>query len=401
MIFDLRIKHLKITTTASDQHLLQEFEKKNSKTYSNASMQLLVGKKKKGLFSLLISPAVEDSSIPRNSQERVIHNRSNVTSSRNAEGGTPSTPLGKLEMWLSKPLCMGMNRLNGTILFCFMIFLGLGSFSGLIASLVLYLQGKSYNAQNTIIFHKPGKQTFNFSLVQDRVTDAQWKILGIVVCALMLTTVALAFLTHIYCYKNGYMLSEGDSFYSDDDDSKYESKSSTQGSRYKYKSPADLAPTQLTPGSLSIGITDKQTNTVRALIAHPLEQEIVEDIDTPCLPIHVIQKPEDITHTELRGTRSCQSVSEYLPESLENSILRSTTVIHVPKSSSKQNALVTPLSRSSSKPQVKRVVRVRLEAQKQQFLDEIKLSKHRQQVETIELAQRDKSTTYSKYCEDI
>jgi len=67
-----------------------------------------------------------------------------------------------------------------------MILLSAASIAGLIASIVLYSQ--------------------------DSVTDAQWKILGMVVCAIMLITIIITLLVFIYCYKNGYM------FNNDEDD---------------------------------------------------------------------------------------------------------------------------------------------------------------------------------------
>jgi len=46
------------------------------------------------------------------------------------------------ELWLSQPLCLGLTRLSGGMLFGSMIILGCAAIAGLIASIVLYNQGK-------------------------------------------------------------------------------------------------------------------------------------------------------------------------------------------------------------------------------------------------------------------
>ncbi len=45
-------------------------------------------------------------------------------------------------LWLSQPLCLGLTRLSGGLLFGSMILLGCAAIGGLIASIVLYNQGK-------------------------------------------------------------------------------------------------------------------------------------------------------------------------------------------------------------------------------------------------------------------
>jgi len=45
-------------------------------------------------------------------------------------------------LWLSQPLCLGLTRLSGGLLFGSMILLGFAAIGGLIASIVLYNQGK-------------------------------------------------------------------------------------------------------------------------------------------------------------------------------------------------------------------------------------------------------------------
>ena len=45
-------------------------------------------------------------------------------------------------IWLSQPLCLGLSRLTGGILFGAMVLLGCGSIAGLIASIALYSQGE-------------------------------------------------------------------------------------------------------------------------------------------------------------------------------------------------------------------------------------------------------------------
>ncbi|CAF1022162.1 unnamed protein product [Adineta ricciae] len=81
--------------------------------------------------------------------------------------------------WWSHRLCFGLTRLSGTILFGTMIVLAAASIAGLITAVVLY--------------------------VNDTTSDPQWKILGMVVCAVMLITVIVTFLIFIYCYKNGHI----------------------------------------------------------------------------------------------------------------------------------------------------------------------------------------------------
>ena len=44
--------------------------------------------------------------------------------------------------WLSQPLCLGLTRLSGIVLFGSMGFLGCAAIAGLIASIVTYSQGE-------------------------------------------------------------------------------------------------------------------------------------------------------------------------------------------------------------------------------------------------------------------
>ncbi|CAF2156037.1 unnamed protein product [Rotaria magnacalcarata] len=77
----------------------------------------------------------------------------------------------------SKPLCYGLTRLTGGILFGTMLVLGSAATGGFLASLILY--------------------------IQDPNTNPQWKVLGIVVSVVMLVTVIATLCVFIYCYKKG------------------------------------------------------------------------------------------------------------------------------------------------------------------------------------------------------
>ncbi|CAF0943111.1 unnamed protein product [Rotaria sordida] len=76
-----------------------------------------------------------------------------------------------------QPLCCGLTRLTGGILFGTMIILGVISIGGLIASIILY--------------------------IEDSNTNSQWKMLGIVVCSVLLITILITLCIFIYCYKHG------------------------------------------------------------------------------------------------------------------------------------------------------------------------------------------------------
>jgi len=78
-----------------------------------------------------------------------------------------------------------------------MLFLALGSLGGLVASVFLYIQGKMI----TYLFFQISQFLFHL----DMSTDAEWKILGMVVCAIMLFTVGLTLCIFIYCYKKGHI----------------------------------------------------------------------------------------------------------------------------------------------------------------------------------------------------
>lgn len=77
-----------------------------------------------------------------------------------------------------------------------MIILSVGSIAGLITSVVLYLQG----SLSRFICCR-----FHLSLCLDMNTDPQWKILGMVVCAIMLLTVLATLCIFIYCYQKGHI----------------------------------------------------------------------------------------------------------------------------------------------------------------------------------------------------
>lgn len=54
--------------------------------------------------------------------------------------------------WCSKPLCLGLTRLSGGILFGTMIFLTIASLGGLFTSVVLYVQGNDKKRTKFIHF---------------------------------------------------------------------------------------------------------------------------------------------------------------------------------------------------------------------------------------------------------
>lgn len=77
-----------------------------------------------------------------------------------------------------------------------MIILSTGSIAGLITSVVLYIQGSILSLSQDYI---------HCSLSLDMNTDPQWKILGMVVCAIMLLTVLATLFIFIYCYQKGHI----------------------------------------------------------------------------------------------------------------------------------------------------------------------------------------------------
>lgn len=95
-------------------------------------------------------------------------------------------------------MCLGLTRLSGGILFGTMILLSTGSIAGLITSIVLYVQGSFILILFVSVSIFP-------SLSLDVNTDPQWKILGMVVCAIMLLTVLVTLCIFIYCYKKGHI----------------------------------------------------------------------------------------------------------------------------------------------------------------------------------------------------
>ncbi|CAF2843568.1 unnamed protein product [Rotaria sp. Silwood2] len=155
-------------------------------------------------------------------------------------------PQGKWGQWLSQPLCLGLTRLSGGVLFGSMILLACGSIAGLIASIALF--------------------------VLDSETNSQWKILGMVICSIMLITIIATVLIFICCYKHGYMDN------SDDDidpitisDFKQNERQKAAIRTYKLDSinhassiPSGILQDVSTPSSmpkLSCKVHDKQTNT--------------------------------------------------------------------------------------------------------------------------------------------
>ncbi|CAF3395197.1 unnamed protein product [Rotaria sp. Silwood1] len=81
-----------------------------------------------------------------------------------------------------KPLCLGLTRFSGGMLFGTMIVVGLAAIGGLIASTVLY------------VLHPQ--------------SDSQWKVLGIIVCSVMLITILITLCVFCYCSKNGDITSD-------------------------------------------------------------------------------------------------------------------------------------------------------------------------------------------------
>ncbi|CAF3148012.1 unnamed protein product [Rotaria sp. Silwood2] len=74
-----------------------------------------------------------------------------------------------------QPLCLGLTRFTGGILFGTIILLGSTSIGGLIASAILY--------------------------VNDPYTNSQWKMLGILVCSAMLIAILITLCLFMYAYK--------------------------------------------------------------------------------------------------------------------------------------------------------------------------------------------------------
>ena len=108
------------------------------------------------------------------------------------------------------------------------------------------------------------------------MNDAQWKILGIAVCSIMLITIIVTLIIFIFCYKNGYMFNQ------DEDENPLDSsdtKDADGNSRQKavlrkiYKfnrpndssiTPAGMVVNTMTPSvaqTQTVLVTDKQTNT--------------------------------------------------------------------------------------------------------------------------------------------
>ncbi|CAF3960304.1 unnamed protein product, partial [Rotaria sp. Silwood1] len=79
--------------------------------------------------------------------------------------------------WCWQPLCFGLTRFTGGILFGTIIILGIASISDFITSIILY--------------------------IQNPYTNSQWKMLAIVVCSVMLKNTFITLCILIYCYKNG------------------------------------------------------------------------------------------------------------------------------------------------------------------------------------------------------
>ncbi|CAF1091324.1 unnamed protein product [Adineta steineri] len=99
------------------------------------------------------------------------------------ENDYPYADIGQSEKppsWLSKKLCFGLTRLSGGILFGTMAILAAVAIGGLITSIILY--------------------------TNDAQDQAQWKILGMVVSAVLLLTVLVTLFIFIYCYKKGHII---------------------------------------------------------------------------------------------------------------------------------------------------------------------------------------------------
>jgi hypothetical protein len=122
------------------------------------------------------------------------------------------------------------------------------------------------------------KQNLKNSFVLDSVTDAQWKILGMVVCAIMLITIIVTLLIFIYCYKNGYMFNQDEDDIDDTDPSVARDAEGNDRQKavlrkiYKFNRPNEPPPYPSnnvlqdvsTSSSLSesaVEVNDKQTNT--------------------------------------------------------------------------------------------------------------------------------------------
>ncbi|CAF3808811.1 unnamed protein product [Rotaria sordida] len=154
-------------------------------------------------------------------------------------------PKGKSGQWLSQPLCLGLTRLSGGLLFGSMILLALGSIAGLIASLALY--------------------------TRDSETNSQWKILGMVICSIMLTTIIATVLIFICCYKHGYMINSDDDIEPIDSSPVSGIRQRNASQTYKFNPTNDASSIRSgilqdvsTPNSipkLSFKVHDKQTNT--------------------------------------------------------------------------------------------------------------------------------------------
>ncbi|CAF4378284.1 unnamed protein product [Rotaria socialis] len=151
--------------------------------------------------------------------------------------------------WLSQPLCLGLTRCSGAILFGAMGFLACGSLAGLIASIVLYSQDSNANSQ--------------------------WKLLGMVICSIMLITIIATLLIFICCYKHGFMINVDDEddpidLFRKSDGKQYERQQDTLRN-YKFNPgndstpmPSNILQDVSTPKllhTLTIQVNDKQTNT--------------------------------------------------------------------------------------------------------------------------------------------
>ena len=166
--------------------------------------------------------------------------------------------------WLSQPLCLGLTRLSGIVLFGSMGFLGCAAIAGLIASIVTYSQGEEKKKSYCFILFA--------DLFSDNTTDAQWKILGMVVSAIMLITIIITLLVFICCYKHGYMFDKDDdvglvnSSGAPDADGNDGQKAFLR-KIYKFNRPNDsppipsTIPQHKTPPPSTILVNDKQTNT--------------------------------------------------------------------------------------------------------------------------------------------
>ena len=114
---------------------------------------------------------------------------------------------------------------------------------------------------------------FQVSLFLDSATDAQWKILGMVVSAIMLITIIITLLIFVCCYKHGYMFDKDDDVGLIDasatrDADGNENQTAFLRKIYKFNRPNETPMPSVVPHHIKtppsqtvILVNDKQTNT--------------------------------------------------------------------------------------------------------------------------------------------